>query len=59
MLGGLKINQEVFQMCIGEIIYRLPGVIATHDEVCIFAKTPEQHSAHLVQLMQTAGKKGL
>ena len=46
-------------MCIDQITNRLPGIIAIHDDICTYRKTREEHSQHLLQLMQTASKNGL
>ena len=31
----------------------LPGIIAIHDDICIYSHCPEEHDQHLLQLMQT------
>ena len=59
MLSGLKMSQDVFQMRMDQITNRLPGVIAIHDDICIYRKTQEQHDKHLLQLLKTALKNGL
>ena len=56
---GLKISQDVSQMWMDQITHRLPGIIAIHDEICIYRKTQEQHNKHSLQLMKTAAKQGL
>ena len=56
---SLKMAQDVFQMRMDQITERLPGIIAIHDEVCVFGKTQEQHDKHLLQLLKTALAKGL
>ena len=38
---GVKISQHVFQMCVDQITNRLPGIIAIHDDICVFEKTRE------------------
>ena len=50
----LKMSQDVFQMCTDQITNRLLGIIASHDDICIFGKTREEHDTHLLQLMKTA-----
>ena len=35
---GLKMSQDVFQMRMDQITDRLPGVIAIHDDICIYGK---------------------
>ena len=56
---GLKMSQDVFQMTMDQITDRLPGVIAIHDDICIYGKTQEQHDKHLLQLLTIASKNGL
>ena len=52
-------SQDVFQMRMDQITDRLPGVIAIHDDICIYGKTQQQHDKHLLQLLKTASKNGL
>ena len=56
---GLKMSQDMFQMRMDHITDRLPGVIAIHDDICVYGKTQEQHDRHLLQLLKTAKAKGL
>ena len=56
---GLKMAQDVFQMRMDQITERLPGIIAIHNDICVFGKTQEQHDKHLLQLLKTALAKGL
>ena len=51
--------QDVFQMRMDQITERLPGIIAIHDDICVFGKTQQQHDKHLLQLLKTASAKGL
>ena len=37
----------------------LPGIIAIHDDICIFGHTPEEHDEHLLCLMQSAKTHGI
>ena len=46
-------------MRIDHITDRLPGVIAIHNDICVYGKTQEQHHRHLLQLLKTAKAKGL
>ena len=55
---GLKMAQDVFQMRMDQITESLPGVIAIHNDICVFGKTQE-HEKHLIQLMMTASVRGL
>ena len=41
--------QDVFQMWMDQITERLPGIIAIHNDICVFGKTQEQHNKHLLQ----------
>ena len=56
---SLKMAQDIFQMRMDQITERLPGIIAIHDDICVFGKTQEQHDKHLLQLLKTASAKGL
>ena len=56
---GLKMLQDVFQMPMDQIIDRLPGIIAIHDDICVYGKDTEEHDKHLLQLMKTATQQGL
>ena len=35
---GLKMSQDVFQMWMDQITDRLPGIIAIHDDICVYGK---------------------
>ena len=56
---GLKMSQDVFQMCMDQITDRLHGIIAIHDHICVYSKTREEHNTNLLQLLKTASKNGL
>ena len=56
---GLKMSKDVFQMCMDQITYRLPGIIAIHNDICVYGKTREEHNTNLLQLMKTASKNGV
>ena len=56
---GLKMSQDVFQMRMDQITDRLPGVIAIHDDICVFGKDTAEHDNNLLQLMKTAQGHGL
>ena len=43
----LKISQDVFQMWMDQIMDRLPGVIAIHDDICVFGKDTAEHDYEL------------
>ena len=55
---GLKMSQDVFQMCMDQITNRLPGIIAIHDGICLFWKTREEHGAQSLQLMKITSRNG-
>ena len=38
--------QDIFQMRMDQITERLPGIIAIHDDICVFGQTQEQHDKH-------------
>ena len=46
-------------MCMDQITNRLAGIIAIHDDICVFGKTREEHDTHLLWLMKTASTNGL
>ena len=52
-------SQNVFQMQMDQATDCLPGIIAIHDDTCIFSCTPEEHDWHLLCLMQTAKEHGI
>ena len=52
-------SQDVFQMRMDQITDRLPGVIAIHNDICIYGKTQEQHNKNLLQLLKIDSKNGL
>ena len=45
---GLKMSQDVFQMQMDQITDRLPGVIAIHDDICVFGKDTAEHDNNLL-----------
>ena len=51
---GMKMSQDIFQMQLDQATDCLPGIIAIHDDICIFGHTPEEHDEHLLCLMQSA-----
>ena len=56
---GLKMSQDVFQMWMDLISDRLPGIIAIHDDICMYGKDTTEHNNNLLQLMNTAQEQGL
>ena len=40
---GLKMSQDIFQMQMDQATDHLPGLIAIHDDICIYGHTPEEH----------------
>ena len=45
-------------MGMDQITNKLPGIIAIHDNICVFGKTREEHNTNLLQLIKTASKMG-
>ena len=37
----------------------LPGIIAIHEDICVFGHTPEEHDEHLLCLMESAKTHGI
>ena len=56
---GFKMSQDVFQMWMDQARDWLPGIIAIHDDICIYSYTPEEHDWHLLQLKDTAKEHGI
>ena len=56
---GLKMSQDVFQMCMDQIIDRLPGIIAIHDDICVFGKTREEYNNKPTTAHENSFKNGL
>ena len=56
---SLKMSQDVFQMQMDQITDRLPGIIAIHDDICVYGKNIAAHDNNLLQLMKTAQDEGL
>jgi hypothetical protein len=56
---GLKCSQDIFQMRMDQITEGLPGVIAIHDDICVFGHTKAEHDRNLLGLMQRAIDTGL
>ena len=54
---GLKMSQDVFEMQMDQISNRLPGVIAMHNDICVFGKDTAEHDYNLLQ--KTAQVHGL
>ena len=54
-----KISQDVFQMWMDQMTNRIPGIIAVHDDICMYGKDIAEHNHNLLQLMKTAQGQGL
>ena len=52
-------SQDIFQMWMDQITDRLPGIIAIHDDICVYGKDTTEHDNNLLKLMQTAQDHGL
>ena len=37
----------------------LSGIIAIHDNICVFGHTPEEHDEHLMCLIESAKTQGI
>ena len=56
---GLKMSHDVFQMQRDQITDRVPGIIAIHNDICVYDKDIAEHGHNLLQLMKTAQGQGL
>ena len=56
---GLKMNQDIFQMRMDDIIAQCPGVLAIHDDVFIYGKDNKDHDANIINLFNIVQKEGL
>ena len=56
---GFKMLQDVFQMQMDQIIDRFPGIIAIHDDICVYDKDTTEHDNNQLKLIQTAQEYGL
>ena len=56
---GLKVSQDIFQMWMDQMTDRLPGIIAIHDDICVYGKDTTEHENNLLKLMQKAQEHGL
>ena len=52
-------SQDIFQMWMDQITDRLPGIIAIHDDICVYGKDTTEDNNNLLKLMQTAQDHGL
>ena len=59
MLFGLKIFQDIFQMCMDQVMDHVAGIIALHSDIHVYGQTPEEHDWHLLQLMLMASQHGI
>ena len=53
---GLKMSQDVFQMHMDQLTDRLPGIIAIHDDICVYGKTQDQHNKNLLPTYENSSK---
>ena len=56
---GLKILQDVFEMQMDQITNRFPGIIAIHNDICVYGKDTTEHDTNLLKLMETSQEQGL
>ena len=59
MPSSLKMSQDIFQMQMDQATDHLPGIIAIHNNICMFGHTPEEHDEHLLCLMESAKTHGI
>ena len=52
-------SQDVFQMWMDQITNRLPGIIAIHNDICVYGKDITEHDHNLLYLMKMAKDQGL
>ena len=46
-------------MQMDQITDRLPGIIAVHDDICVYGKDTVQHNKNSLQLRKIATQQGL
>ena len=46
---GLKMSQNVFQMQMDQITDRLPGIIAIHDDICVYGNDTIEQNKNLLK----------
>ena len=56
---SLKMSQDIFQMQMDQATDHLSGIIAIHNNICIFGHTSEDDDEHLLHLMETAKDHGI
>ena len=55
----LKMSQDVFPVLMDQITNRIPGIIAIHDDICIYTRDTTEHDRNLFQLIQIASQQVL
>ena len=56
---GTKMSKDVFQMKMGLINEKCPGVISIHDNLVIYGMSNEDHDANHIKLLNGAQLEGL
>ena len=56
---GLKMNQDIFQMWMDDIVAQCPCILTIHDDIFIYGRDDKDHDANLVNLFNVAQKEGL
>ena len=46
-------------MQMDQLTGRLPGIIAIHDDICVYGKDTTEHNRNLLQLMKTVTQQGV
>ena len=49
-------SQDVFQMQMDQFTNRLSGIIAIHDDICVYGRDTTEHERNPLQLMQTTSQ---
>ena len=53
----IKMLQDVFQMWMDQITNRLPGIIAIHDDICVYGNGSTEHDNNLLKLIKQLKNK--
>ena len=56
---GAKMSQDDFQMKMGLIMEKCPGVISIHNDIVIYSTCEEDHDANLINLLNMTQVEGL
>ena len=56
---GLKMSQDIFQMWMDQVAHRLTGIVAIHDDICMYGRDMAEQDHNLLQLMKMTQGQGL